>query len=335
MRMLRNQGQILGEERAGDFVAASGRREGDKLFADRIEVCDPRDVPVGFDGVAGEILSRAENVLRVADRSGRSVRVEVGEGTRIEIPSIPGANQVSQLRHHLEIQRMSKSKGNVVSPDDLVARWGADTVRAYLMFAFDWEKGGPWDSQGALGVVRFIREVWELVHAPPPQGSGEGSRELARCVHAAIARVGQSLERFSFNTAVAALMTLRNDLRAALREGRVDAAAWREALRTLLLLMAPITPHVAEELWSRLGLPYSIHQQAWPALDPELLLGDVVTLAVQVNGRRRDEIRVPADADEAAIRAAALAAPGVRRHLGSAEPRKVIVVPGRLVNVIV
>jgi leucyl-tRNA synthetase len=146
--------------------------------------------------------------------------------------------------------------------------------------------------------------------------------------------VSDSFERFSFNTAVAALMSLRNDLRAAARDAALSAEAWADAVRTLLLLMAPITPYVAEELWARLALPYSIHRQSWPEADPVLLVGDVVTLAVQVNGKRRDEIQVPADADEDVIRRAALASKNVEKHLGGREPRKVIVVPGRLVNVV-
>jgi leucyl-tRNA synthetase len=336
MLLLRNQGQILGEEHKGDSIAASGRLEGGKLLADAIDVIDPAEAPADFDGVVGEIVSRTENVLRVLDASGRIAMVEVGPGTRIEIPSIPGENSVGQLRHHLEIQRMSKSKGNVVSPDELVTQYGADTVRAYLMFAFDWEKGGPWDSQGVVGVVRWLNGVWDMVAAGPPDtaGDADAAQRLERRVHQAIKQVTNSLERFSFNTAVAALMSLRNDLRTALRSGALGADAWHEAIRTLLLLMAPITPHVAEELWSQLGLGYSIHQQAWPEADPQLLVGDVLKLAVQVNGKRRDEIEVPVDADDEAIRRAALASPKVQRYLEGREPKKVIVVPKRLVNLV-
>jgi leucyl-tRNA synthetase len=337
MRMLRNQGQILGEERSGDTVAVDGRREGGRWRADAVRVLETGEAAAARGDVVGELLSRTENVLRVCDLQGRIQTVEVPPDARVEIPRIPGRNDVSQLRHHLEIQRMSKSRGNVVNPDELVERHGADATRAYLMFAFDWEKGGPWDSQGVMGVVRWLNDVWDLVLTGPPAGPGSPEIEvpLERSVHTAIQRVEQSLERFSFNTAVAALMSLRNDLRGALREGGVGAEAWEAAVRTLLLLMAPITPHVAEELWERRGLPYSIHQQPWPALDEDLLVGDMVVLAVQVNGKRRDEIRVPADADRDAIAAAALASEKVQRHLGGRPPRKVIVVPGRLVNLVV
>jgi leucyl-tRNA synthetase len=336
MTLLRNQGQILGEERPGETIAARGRLEGAKLVADEIRVIDAAsDANHGAD-VVGEIMSRTENVLQVHCTDGESRVVEATADTRIRIPSIPGENDINQLKHHLEIQRMSKSKGNVVNPDALVERWGADTVRAYLMFAFDWEKGGPWDSKGVVGVVRWLNDVWDLVLAGPPEaeGSRDSERSLARATHQTLERVTDSLEKFSFNTAVAALMSLRNDLRGALRDGGLSAEAWNDTIRPMLLMMAPITPHIAEELWDRLGLPFSIHRQSWPEVDPTLLAQEFLTLAVQVNGKRRDEIQIPAEADEAAIREAALAAPNVRRHLGDREPRKVIVVPGRLVNVV-
>ena len=335
MLLLRNQGQILGEERRGDRVAVRGRQEGEAWLADSIEVIGASAAPPDAD-LVGEILSRTENVLRVQADDGGTHIVEATPATRIDVPEIPGENDVNQLKHHLEIQRMSKSKGNVVNPDALVERYGADTVRAYLMFAFDWEKGGPWDSQGIIGVVRWLNEVWDLVVAGPPEGPAKAdvAKSLERRVHQTARRVEESLEKFSFNTAVAALMSLRNDLRGALRERGLDAAAWRATLRAMLLLMAPITPHFAEELWARLGLPYSIHQQDWPEIDPALLLDDVVKLGVQVNGKRRDEIEVAADADESVVRAAALASEKVQRHLQGREPRKVIVVPGRLVNIV-
>jgi leucyl-tRNA synthetase len=336
MIVLRNQGQILGEERRGDFVSATGRRSGEVLLAKTISVVDPADAPADGDAVSGEIMSRTENVLRVRLDDGSLTLVEAGPDTRVEIPDIEGENQVSQLRHHLDVQRMSKSKGNVVNPDELVDRWGADTVRAYLMFAFDWEKGGPWDSQGIMGVVRWLNEVWDVVTSGAPGGGGdpEAARDLERSLHQTIERVSQCLERFHFNTAVAALMSYRNDLRAALRAEALGSGSWERLVAPMVLMMAPITPHLAEELWSRLGRDFSVHQQEWPQVDPALLVADTVALAVQVNGKRRDEIHVAQDADEAQIRAAALASPKVQKHLEGREPRRVIVVPGRLVNVV-
>ena len=163
---------------------------------------------------------------------------------------------------------MSKSKGNVVNPDDWVQNVGADTVRAYLMFGFDWAKGGPWDSKGIKGPRRWLDDVWELIMSGAPSGAGDPAveRHIERVVHQTIRKVGHDLENFSFNTAIAAQMMLKNEVQAAVRDGKIGAEAWREAIRVMLLLMAPVTPHIAEELWARMGWQYSIHQQAWPDL---------------------------------------------------------------------
>ncbi|MGQ9887651.1 MAG: leucine--tRNA ligase [Aggregatilineales bacterium] len=333
MLQLRNQGQVLGAEQPGHVIMASGRYQGEKLFADRVQVIERlSDVPAGFNGVFGEIIRRTENILTV-DMAGTLRTVEVLDDAEIVIPSIPGPNTVNQLKHHLEIQRMSKSKGNVVNPDELVQQYGADTVRAYLMFAFDWEKGGPWDPKGVQGVVRWLNEVWDVVTAGPQAESGdpETERDIERRIHQTIERVSSGLEKFSFNTAIAALMEFKNALRPAAREGRIGRDAWYEAVRTMLLLMAPFTPHITEELWARLGLPYSIHQQAWPQYDAAKAAEDLVTLVVQVNGKVRDRIQVVADIAEADAQRIALASEAVRRALDGGTPKKVIFVAGRAV----
>ncbi len=331
MLMLRNQGQVLGEERAGHFILASGTWQASKLFADRIEVIDPKDAPARFDGVMGEIIKRTENLLTVNTGEDEYRTVEVLPDAQITIPGIEGPCRVDQLKHHLEVQRMSKSKGNVVNPDEWVARHGADTVRAYLMFGFDWQKGGPWDSKGIQGVVRWLNDVWELVTTaqPPAQGDPDADRHINRRVHQTIKKVTDALENFSFNTGIAALMALRNELKTAQRDGRVSQAAWSEAVRQMLLLMAPFTPHIAEELWVRQGHPYSIHQQSWPAYDAAAAAEDLVTLVIQVNGKVRDRVQVPADVSEDAARQAALASESVQRALNGGQPKKVVFVPSR------
>ncbi len=332
MLLLRNQGQVLGEERQGDYILATGRFTGEKLFADHVQVVDgPSAVKAGFEGVFGEIMRRTERILTV-NMTGVNRTVEVVDGAKIDIPSIEGENDVNQLKQHLEIQRMSKSKGNVVNPDLLVDRYGADTVRAYLMFAFDWEKGGPWDSQNIIGVVRWLGDVWELVKSGPPRGdAGEpnANRDVERAVHQAIEQVNYSLERFSFNTAVAALMTLRNELKAAVKVGKVGSDTWHEAVKTMLLLMAPITPHVAEELWAHLGYAFSVHQQAWPEYDAEKAATDTVELVVMINGKPRDKANVSVDIAEAAAIEIALATDGVKRAINGGQPKKIIFIPGR------
>jgi leucyl-tRNA synthetase len=331
MLVLRNQGQVLGAERPGDVILATGRYEGQKLFAERIEVIDKiSDVPAGFEGVFGEIVKRTENLLTV-DMAGVMRTVEVLPDAEIAIASIEGKNDVAQLRHHLEIQRMSKSKGNVVNPDELVAAYGGDTVRAYLMFAFDWEKGGPWDPQGIQGVVRWLNDVWDMVAAGPQAESGDpqAERQVERKVHQSIARVSDGLERFSWNTAIAALMELRNELRPAAREGKIGTAAWHEAMRNMLLLMAPFTPFITEELWERIGQPYSIHQQPWPVYDADKAREDSTTLVVQAGKKVVDRIDVPLEITEADAIRMALDSPQVHKLLNGGEPRKVIFIPSR------
>jgi leucyl-tRNA synthetase len=331
MLQLRNQGQVLGEEREGHFIKASGRWEGAKLFADYVEVIEPDEAPANFDGVAGEIVKRTENLLTVNTGEDELRTVEVVPDAKIIIPGIPGEARVDQLKHHLEVQRMSKTRGNVVNPDDWVGKYGADTVRAYLMFGFDWQKGGPWDSKGIQGVVRWLNDVWDLVttYQPPKQGDAQAERIIERRVHQTNKRVSDSLENFSFNTGIAGLMSLRNDLRAAMRENKIGANTWREAVRTMLLLMAPFTPHIAEELWAKQGHPYSIHQQSWPEYDADKAAEEMVTLVVQVNGKVRDRLQVPADIGEEDAKRLALESEGVRRMLNGGQPKKVIFVASR------
>ncbi|MBI4216022.1 MAG: leucine--tRNA ligase [Chloroflexi bacterium] len=234
-------------------------------------------------------------------------------------------------------EKMSKSRGNVVNPDDYVARLGADTVRAYLMFVGPWEQGGSWSATGIQGITRWLNRVWSLALAAPwptPPGHSPAEDELRRLLHQTIKRVEQDLERFRFNTMLAALMELSNHL-AEVREARsVPWAAWREAIKTLLLLLAPTVPHLAEELWERTGQPYSIHQQAFPVWEAALAQDEMVTLVVQVNGKVRDRLQVPASITAAEAQELALGRDKVKPYLGGQAPQ-VIYVPKRLVNLVV
>lgn len=349
MLMLRNQGQILGEERIGNFIRARGRWEGaSKLFADEVEVIDPAEVengdPValmssGFGTaedassgvVTGEIMKRTENLLTVLTRQGDLKTVEVVQSGKVIIPDIPGENTVNQLKHHLEIQRMSKSKGNVVNPDELVEQYGADTVRAYLMFGFDWEKGGPWNSQNIQGVVRWLDDVWDLVVGSDISGEGDPAveRDIERRVHQTIKSVGEKMEAFNFNKAIAELMTLKNDLRVAVRDGKISAGAFREAVKNMLLIMAPVTPHISEELWGYIGEGFSIHQQLWPAYDPAKAAEENTTLIVLKNGKPVDRISVPVDISEEQAKELALASDGGKRALNGGQPKRLIFIGGR------
>lgn len=236
-------------------------------------------------------------------------------------------------------QRMSKSRGNVVAPDSQVERWGADTFRAYLMFLGPWDQGGPYDASGITGIARWLNRVWNVVTGvTPPTNVGDdaSTRELRRWTHKTIKKVTEDIEEFRFNTMIAALMEFTNELTRIRESGvAVDATAWREAIDALALLLAPPTPHIAEELWERLGNKYSVHQQRWPSYDADLARADEVEIAVQVNGKVRDRITLPLDAPEDAARAAALIAPGVKIHTEGKEIARVIYVPNRLLNLIV
>jgi leucyl-tRNA synthetase len=234
-------------------------------------------------------------------------------------------------------EKMSKSRGNVIAPDDLVERYGADTVRGYLMFGWRWEQGGPWDSHGIEGVDRWLRRVWNLVDVSTPVGkpSDEEIADLRRWTHKTIRRVTLDMEAFAFNTIIAGLMEFTNALHKVRGTPVYGTQAWEEAVETLLLLLAPCCPHVAEELWARTGHPYSIHQQAWPQFDPGLAAEEMITLVVQVNGKVRARMEVAAGIGEEQAREAALADENVLRHIEGKEVRQVVYVPGRLVNVVV
>ncbi len=255
-----------------------------------------------------------------------------------------GDEPMLQLRNQGQIlgpdgQRMSKSRGNVIDPGEQVQAYGADTVRAYLMFGYRWAEGGPWNPGNIQGVVRWLNRAWSLVVEPTSGFStaadADAARMLRRRTHQAIRRISNDLDRFEFNTVVSSLMELTNAIGAARDAGLAGSAEDREAVRSLLLMMAPVAPHIAEELWARLGQPYSIHSQAWPAYDAELAREDEITLVVQVNGKVRDRIVVPADISEDAARARALESEAVVKLLAGGAPRQVIVVPGRLVNIVV
>jgi len=271
--------------------------------------------------------------------------------------------QILGADHH----RMSKSRGNVVNPDDLVARYGTDAVRLFLMFIGPWDQGGPWSSTGIDGVYRFLGRVWHLAHNDPRSGRPartevpgwpaqamggwvpgtegppvadvlgpveERERRLQRITHQTIAAVTEDYQAFHFNTGIAKLMELANAIAQARENDIAGSPAYAEAIDAMLLLLAPVAPHVAEELWERRGKPYSIHQQPWPVSDPALASADTIELPVQVDGKLRDRLQVPASTSAEEIERLALASERVQAYLGGRLPRRVIQIPGKLVNVV-
>ncbi|MGC1378059.1 MAG: leucine--tRNA ligase [Anaerolineales bacterium] len=253
-----------------------------------------------------------------------------------------GNEPMTQLRNQGMVlgedhEKMSKSRGNVIAPDVLVDKYGADTVRAYLMFFARWDMGAPWDSNGIEGSARWVRRVWSLFTDEPQGGSPspETLKALRRKVHQTLKRVTRDFEQFEFNTIVSSLMELLNEMLKAREAGAANSKEWAESLEIYVKMMAPITPHIAEDLWAEIGKPYSVHTQPWPKVDEAAVKDDEITLPVQVNGKLRDRITVPAEADDETVKAAALAAEGVVKTLDGKEPKKVIVVKGKLVSVVV
>jgi leucyl-tRNA synthetase len=243
--------------------------------------------------------------------------------------------QILGADHH----RMSKSRGNVVNPDELVARYGADTVRLFLLFIGPWDQGGPWSPTGIEGVSRFLSRVWNQALAARPgtdasvRADSDAARALRRATHQTIPAVTEDYEALHFNTAVSKLMQLSNAIGDGLEAGAEDEAV-QEAIETLLLLLAPAAPHLTEELWERRGRPYSIHQQPWPVADEGLAAADLIELPVQVDGKLRDRLLVAPDTSEAEIERLALASARVQAHLDGRPPARVVHIPGRLVNVV-
>ena len=236
-------------------------------------------------------------------------------------------------------EKMSKSRGNVVNPDEVVGQLGADAVRCFLMFIGPWDQGGPWSDVGIIGTARWLNRVWDLVerdpsHLDPATVDPESVRQTQRVLHQTIRKCYNDLDQFKFNTAIAALMEFSNHLNRVWADSSVDPETWRQCAENFLLLLAPMAPHFTEELWERKGLPYSIHQQIFPAWDEGLAANDMITLVVQVNGKVRDRLNVPADIDEASAQAQALTSPRVQSYTQGKAVAKTIYVPGRLVNLV-
>lgn len=241
---------------------------------------------------------------------------------------------------------MSKSKGNGVDPEEVLANYGADTARMFILFKAPPEKDLEWDDADVEGQFRFLNRVWRQVYDFVSRGGGTASlqakveagsltkaeRDLRRAVHTAIKEVSEDLEEYQFNTAIAGLMKLSNALAEA---GIPDSPVYAEGIRTLVLLLAPFAPHIAEELWQALGGTDSVHRQSWPSYDPVALVADTVTIVVQVNGKLRGSFEAPADVTPEEQERLALQSEAAQKYLQGATPKKVVVVPKKLVNVVV
>ncbi len=234
--------------------------------------------------------------------------------------------------------RMSKSRGNVVAPDEQVEKWGADAFRCQLMFVGPWDQGGPYNPTGMSGIVRWLHRLWTQVTEPAQlheDPDSDGTRDLRRATHKTIIAATEEIENFRFNTLISRLMEHTSAMLKAREAGPVDSTAWNEAVTSAILMTAPLAPHLAEELWERTGGEFSVHTQEWPKADPELARDDEVEIAVQVNGKVRDRVVLPADCTEARAREIVLALPKITEQLNGADPKRVIFVPGKLFSIVV
>jgi len=239
-------------------------------------------------------------------------------------------------------EKMSKSKKNVVDPENILETYGADTARLFMMSDSPPERDLEWTESGVEGAWRYINRLWRLLDQPSasldpvaaPATFGEPATALRRAVHKAIAGVTEDLEKFHFNRAVARIRELTNALVDAKGDGDDMAFAYREGVEALVRLIGPIAPHIGEEMWAGLGHAELLAEAPWPTADPALVVDDTITIAVQVNGKLRASIETARDTAKDALETAALADPNVQRYLDGKAPRKVIVVPNRIVNVV-
>jgi leucyl-tRNA synthetase len=245
---------------------------------------------------------------------------------------LPFAEPFKRFRAHGTLlkngKKIAKSRGNVVNPDDYIQAYGADALRLHLLFMGPYDQGIDFSDAGLGGVVRFLNRAWDLVerHGAGARAGAPGA-EARRAMHYAIKRVTEETEALKYNTGIAALMEYLNAL-----ESR--ATPHRDEIETFLKLLAPYAPIMTEELWERLGNAYSIHQQGWPAYDPALLRTVTMTIVVQVDGRVRDRVELPSDADDAEVQRVAQAAPNVVRHLAGRTVKDIVTVPSKLVNIV-
>jgi leucyl-tRNA synthetase len=236
-----------------------------------------------------------------------------------------------------EGQKMSKSRGKQINPDEYVNSLGADAFRAYMMFIGPWEQGGEWADTGISGVSRWFNRVWNLVldDYQPGTVDEDSEKKLRRLTHQTIRRATNDIDKMRFNTMLAALMELSNELADVKEKSQVSKSIWDEAISALVLMLAPTAPHFTEEAWSRLGRPYSIHNQSWPKWDEELAKEDEITLVVQVNGKVRDRLTVPVSVTETEAKEKVFASEKIKVYLAGKTVANVVYVPGRLVNVVV
>ncbi|PJC06756.1 MAG: leucine--tRNA ligase, partial [Flavobacteriaceae bacterium CG_4_9_14_0_8_um_filter_34_30] len=236
-----------------------------------------------------------------------------------------------------EVEKMSKSKYNVVNPDDICEQYGADTLRMYEMFLGPLEQAKPWNMAGITGVHSFLKKFWKLYHNSPSLGGGQGedfyvsdnpaSKDSLKTLHKTIKKVEEDIENFSFNTSVSTFMIAVNELTA-------QKCNAREVLEPLVILISPYAPHIAEELWKKLGHKESIATAAFPSFDPTFLVESTKAYPISFNGKMRFTLELPMDLSKEAIEKEVMANEKTIHYLEGRTPKKIIVVPGKIVNIV-
>jgi leucyl-tRNA synthetase len=261
------------------------------------------------------------------ETAGKRTASLLSDGSHVEIGSI---------------EKMSKSKKNVVDPDDIIESYGADTARLFMISDSPPERDVIWTEAGADAAHRFVQRIWRLIAeaAEPlkaPQGTAASDEALAKIAHRTLKHVGEDIEKLAFNKAVARVYELVNALQAPLTEAAATGKAsptLRQTVDFLIAMIAPMMPHVAEECWAAVGGTDMVAARAWPDFDPAFLVDSEIVMPIQINGKKRGDLTISRDADQSAVEAAVLALDFVQAALEGRQPKKVIVVPQRIVNVV-
>ncbi|RNC29923.1 MAG: Leucine--tRNA ligase [Candidatus Dichloromethanomonas elyunquensis] len=318
-----------------------------------LRYCDPRNTAKAFDEKAAAKWMNVDQYVGGVEHAilhllySRFFTKALRDFGYLEVDE-PFANLLTQGMVCMDGSKMSKSKGNVVSPEEIIGKYGADTARMFILFAAPPERDLEWSDQGVEGCYRFLNRVWRLVlqygeslkaqqgQELSPQNLDINAKKMRFDIHTAIKRVTNDVGvRFNFNTAISSIMELVNALYLYKEQQDVNIAVAREGIEAVLTLLAPFAPHIAEELWSQIGYTGSIHKQAWPSIDENALVEEEITIILQVNGKVRDKVQVPAGMPGEELEKLILASDRVKQYLDGKTVVKVITVPGKLVNIVV